>query len=89
MQRWGLPVAYVPILKGKLGEFLALEHASREVQSQIRPVMEVVPDPRDVLETFCDHAMDRVPNGMVLTIDCGALPPVRVLDGDSGGPMVR
>ncbi|GFE27112.1 beta family protein [Streptomyces nigrescens] len=84
-------MAYVPILKGKVGEFLALGHASTEVQSQIRPVMEVVPDcdVRDLLETFCDRAMDYVPNGMVLTVDCGALPAVRVLKGDVGGPMVR
>ncbi|WP_411135646.1 beta family protein [Streptomyces sp. C10] len=84
-------MAYVPILKGKVGEFLALGHASEEVQSQIRPVMEVVPDcdVRDLLETFCDRAMDYVPNGMVLTVDCGALPAARVLKGDVGGPMVR
>lgn len=53
--------------------------------------MELVPDPdvRDVLETFCDRAMDAVPQGMVLTVDSGALPPARVLDGDSGGPTAR
>ncbi|MFJ9541905.1 hypothetical protein ACIRPX_32245 [Streptomyces sp. NPDC101225] len=84
-------MAYVPILKGKAGEFLALGHASQEVQEQIRPVMEVVPDfdLRDLLETFCDHAMEHVPNGMVLTVDCGALPFVRVLEGDVGGPVLR
>ncbi|MFC7264139.1 beta family protein [Streptomyces lutosisoli] len=84
-------MAYVPILKGKAGEFLALGHASQEVQDQIRPVMEIVPDfdLRDLLETFCDHAMEHVPNGMVLTVDCGALPFVRVLEGDVGGPVLR
>ncbi|MEV0601012.1 hypothetical protein AB0I82_17180 [Streptomyces sp. NPDC050315] len=84
-------MAYVPILKGKEGEFLALGHAAPEVRTGIRPVMEVVPDPdlRDLLETFCDHAMEYVPNGMVLTVDCGALPSVRVLQGDVGGPIVR
>ncbi|WUC49447.1 beta family protein [Streptomyces sp. NBC_00554] len=84
-------MAYVPILKGKAGEFLALGHVTAEVQAQLRPVMEIVPDfeLRDLLETFCDHAMENVPDGMVLTVDCGALPPVRVLSGDAGGPMVR
>ena len=84
-------MAYVPILKGKAGEFMALEHATAEVRSFIRPVMEIVPDPdlRDILETFCDHAMDAVSNGMVLTVDCGALPAVRVLEGDAGGPIAR
>ncbi|EXU68051.1 hypothetical protein Z951_11430 [Streptomyces sp. PRh5] len=84
-------MAYVPILKGKAGEFMALEHATPEVRACIRPVMEIVPDLdlRDILETFCDHAMDAVPNGAVLTVDCGALPEVRVLQGDVGGPMAR
>lgn len=84
-------MAYVPILKGKAGEFLALGHVAAEVQAQLRPVMEIVPDLelRDLLETFCEHAMENVPNGMVLTVDGGALPPVRVLRGDTGGPMVR
>lgn len=82
---------YVPILKGKTGEFLALGHVSKEVQAQIRPVMEIVPDfeLRDLLETFCEHAMDNVPSGMVLTVDCGALPIGRVLEGDVGGPIAR
>ncbi|MFJ9869837.1 hypothetical protein [Streptomyces sp. NPDC101165] len=84
-------MAYVPILKGKAGEFLALGHASPEVQAQIRPVMEIVPDfeLRDLLETFFGHAMENVPSGMVLTVDCGALPSVRVLEGDVGGPVAR
>ncbi|MCM9081843.1 beta family protein [Streptomyces spororaveus] len=89
--RWGKPLAYVPILKGKAGEFSALEHVTPTVRSRIRPVMELVPDPdvRNVLETFCDRAMDAVPKGAVLTVDCGALPTARVLEGDAGGPMAR
>lgn len=84
-------MAYVPILKGKAGEFHALGHAAREVQAQIRPVLEIVPDfeLRDLLETFCEHAMEHVPKGMVITVDCGALPSVRVLEGDVGGPVAR
>ncbi|TLS45975.1 hypothetical protein FE633_12565 [Streptomyces montanus] len=84
-------MAYVPILKGKAGEFLALGHASPEVQAQVRPVMEIVPDfeLRDLLETFCEHAMENVPNGMIVTVDCGALPPGRVLKGEAGGPVTR
>ncbi|WP_235613528.1 beta family protein [Streptomyces olivochromogenes] len=84
-------MAYVPILKGKAGEFLALGHVTAEVQAQLRSVMEIVPDLelRDLLETFCEHAMEHVPDGMILTVDCGALPPVRVLRGDVGRPLVR
>ncbi|MFB7370326.1 beta family protein [Streptomyces sp. NPDC056222] len=89
--RWGKPLAYVPILKGKAGEFSALGHVTPAVRSCIRPVMELVPDPdvRDVLETFCDRAMDAVPQGTVLTVDSGALPTGRVLEGDAGGPVTR
>ncbi|MFD6043267.1 hypothetical protein ACFWG7_18390 [Streptomyces koyangensis] len=84
-------VVYVPVLKGKAGEFYALAHTSPAVRQHIRPVMELVPDEqvRNLLETFCDHAMNYVPNHMVLTVDCGALPRGRVLEGDVGGPVVR
>ncbi|MFG2619475.1 beta family protein [Streptomyces sp. NPDC048507] len=84
-------MAYVPILKGKAGEFSALRHTTPAVRSCIRPVMELVPDPdvRNVLETFCDRAMDAVPPGMVLTVDSGALPAARVLEGAAGGPIDR
>lgn len=50
------------------------------------------PDPelvRDQLETFSDRAMDAIPNGEVLTVDCGALPAIQVLEGASGGPIAR
>ncbi|MDD9378890.1 beta family protein [Streptomyces sp. ZAF1911] len=84
-------MVYVPILKGKAGEFSALEHVTPAVRASIRPVLELVPDPdvRDVLETFCDRAMDAVPQGEVLTVDSGALPATRVLEGDAGGPTAR
>lgn len=85
-------VTYVPILKAKAGEFEALQHATAEVRSRMRPVMELVPDPelvRDQLETFSDRAMDAIPGGSLLTVDCGALPQERVLKGDVGGPIAR
>ncbi len=87
----GAGMAYVPILKGKAGEFRALEHATSDVRERLRPVMEIVPDPdvRDVLETFCRHAMDAVPLGEMLTVDCGALPTQQVLQEDAGGPVAR
>lgn len=68
-------MAYVPILKGKLGEFIALGHMAPEVQASVRPVMEVVPDGevRDILETFRRHACDQLPPGLDLAVDCGAL----------------
>ena len=80
-------MTYVPILKGKKGEFLALKHASAEVQSQIRPVMEIVPDSE--VATFCSQAMDSTPAGMVLTVDCGALSGMSSSRSDISGPMMR
>jgi hypothetical protein len=80
-------VTYVPILKGKKGEFLALKHASAEVQSQIRPVMEIVPDSE--VATFCTHAVDSTPDGMVLSVDCSALSGTNASRVDIGGPMMR
>ncbi|MFF2407146.1 hypothetical protein [Streptomyces sp. NPDC058092] len=85
-------MAYVPILKAKAGEFQALEHATPGVRSRMRPVLELVPDPelvRDQLETFSDRAMDAIPTGVVLTVDCGALPATQVLEGATGGPIAR
>lgn len=83
-------MAYVPILKGKKGELLALKHASPEVQAQIRPVMEIVPgfNVKDPVATFCNQAADSLPEGMALTVDCGTLPAMSVLQ-DARGPMMR
>jgi hypothetical protein len=71
----GAAMAYVPILKGKLGEFTALGHMTAEVQAEVRPVMEVVPDAqvRDILETFRQNAWDHLPAGLDLAVDCGQL----------------
>jgi len=69
-------MAYVPILKGKLGEFLALGEMTREVQAHVRPVLEVVVGDarvRDVLETFREHAWRQLPRGLAVAVDCGAL----------------
>lgn len=56
-------MTYIPLLKGKAGEFLALGHASAEVQSQMRPVMDVVPDcgVRDLLETIVRSSVVLIP----------------------------
>ncbi|WP_225796341.1 beta family protein [Streptomyces aculeolatus] len=71
----GAAMAYVPIFKGKLGEFTALGHMAPEVQEMVRPVMEVVPDRevRDILETFRQNAWEHLPAGLDLAVDCGAL----------------
>ena len=68
-------MAYVPILKGKRGEFTALGNIDPKVQEDIRPVLEIVPDGRlrDVLETFLQHAVDHLPKGLAVAVDCGSL----------------
>ncbi|WP_441249554.1 beta family protein [Kitasatospora sp. McL0602] len=66
---------YVPILHGKLGEFLALRNIGPEVQARIRPVLEVVPDLQvaDVVQNFAGRIGEHLPNGLVVTVDCGRL----------------
>ncbi|MFI1091907.1 beta family protein [Streptomyces sp. NPDC020917] len=69
-------MAYVPILKGKLGEFLALGEMAPDVRRQVLPVLEVVVGDsrvRDVLETFREHAWRQLPTGLSVAVDCGAL----------------
>ncbi|MFB9364723.1 beta family protein [Kitasatospora albolonga] len=66
---------YVPILRGKAGELLALRHTSPEVRSGIRPVLEVVPDERlaDAVQTFARQLAEDLPKDLVVTVDCGQL----------------
>ncbi|MFE3503133.1 hypothetical protein [Kitasatospora sp. NPDC059160] len=66
---------YVPILRGKAGEFIALGHIGAHVQARIRPLLEVHPDRRlaDVVQTFARHAGDHLPARLTVTVDCGQL----------------
>jgi hypothetical protein len=68
-------VEYVPILRGKLGEILALGHASAEVLAQTRPVLELTREsrPADIVQTFARTAGEHLPKGVVITLDCGTL----------------
>ncbi|WP_326672469.1 beta family protein [Streptomyces sp. NBC_01257] len=85
-------MTYVPILKAKLGEFQALQHAAAEVRSRMRPIMELVPDPeaaKDPLETFASRAMDAVPQGHTLTVDGAGLSSAAMSHGAGRGPLAR
>ncbi|MGC0318488.1 beta family protein [Kitasatospora acidiphila] len=66
---------YVPILRGKVGEFIALSNTSDHVQAHIRPILEVHPDQRlaDVVRTFARHAGEYLPAHLAVTVDCGQL----------------
>ena len=71
----GAPVEYVPILRGKLGEILALRHASSEVLARTRPVLELTREsrPSDIVQTFARASGEHLPKGVVVTLDCGTL----------------
>ncbi|AUG81953.1 hypothetical protein CFP65_7370 [Kitasatospora sp. MMS16-BH015] len=66
---------YVPILRGKAGELLALRNISPEVQRAVRPVLEVVPDEElpDTVQTFASQVGENLPRDLVVAIDCGRL----------------
>ncbi|MCC9310971.1 beta family protein [Kitasatospora sp. RB6PN24] len=66
---------YVPILRGKAGEFIALRNTSADVQAHIRPLLEVHPDQRlaDIVRTFARHAGEHLPGNLTVTVDCGQL----------------
>ncbi|MGW7269765.1 beta family protein [Streptomyces sp. NPDC054864] len=72
-------MAYVPILKGKLGEIQALGHVPPHVQSAIRPLLDAMPGAIDPLQTLADRAMEHLPPGMAVAVDCAAITEPRRL----------
>ncbi|GAA1928990.1 beta family protein [Streptantibioticus ferralitis] len=83
-------MAYVPILKGKRGEFRALGEMAPAVQADVHPVLEVVNDQllRDVMETFREHAWNQLPPGLDVAVDCSDLWRTGPVGGVwSGHPM--
>ncbi|OEU90724.1 hypothetical protein DB35_02075 [Streptomyces abyssalis] len=83
-------MAYVPILKGKRGEFTALGQMEPGVQAEVHPIMEVVHDERlrDVMETFRKNAWSQLPQGLDIAVDCGGLWHHGVVGGVwTGRPM--
>jgi hypothetical protein len=66
---------YVPILKGKPGEFTAWQNADERVLARTRPVFEAVPSKgADVdLAKFVSDATSRWPAGHTLTYDTSAM----------------
>ena len=51
---------YVPILKGKLGEFNALEHVSELARENMYPLMEILPSPEQDITADVGKAFDRL-----------------------------
>jgi hypothetical protein len=70
---------YVPILKARRSEFLALDHAEPPVAAAIRPLLEVMQNPSgslsgSVLE-FGQQLTEAAPKGMIFAVDCRYLRP--------------
>lgn len=67
-------VVYMPILKGRMGEFLALDQAGPGVAGAVRPLFEVIQRPSGQLSgsvlDFGDRLMTAAPKGMVFAVDC-------------------
>jgi hypothetical protein len=81
--------SYVPILRGKPGEFSAWRNAGATVWNSTRPVFEVVPtkDPAADLTTFIARVTSDWPPGRVMTVDTAALDQSAV-GGTADGPTM-
>jgi hypothetical protein len=78
---------YVPILKARMGEILALDHAGPHVVAATRPLLEVMQNASrrlygSVLD-FGDRLMTHAPKGMIFTVDCRYLRTASSQIGDS------
>lgn len=73
-------MAYVPVLKGKPGEFKAWRNINRAVARATRPLFEVVPThgPDYDLDAFVRDARNSWPIGPRLTYDTGYVPEVTI-----------
>jgi hypothetical protein len=74
-------VMYVPILKARMGEFLALGKAGPNVIGAIRPLLEVMRGASGSLYgsviDFGDRLMAAAPKGMIFAVDCRYLRSAR------------
>jgi hypothetical protein len=85
-------IVYVPILKGRAGEFLALDNAGPAVAGAMRPLLEVMQNPSRMLYgsvlDFGDRLMAAAPKGMVFAVDCRYLRTARSDTADSSLSLV-
>jgi hypothetical protein len=82
-------VAYVPVLKGRQGEFAALADIQLSTRQRVLPLVEIVPGPADDpadLKSLIDHTARKLKvwAGDRLLLDAGLLPTDVVVDGQSG-----
>ena len=80
-------VMYVPILKARMGEFLALDNAWPPVTAVIKPLLEVMlnmsGDLYGSVLDFGDRLMATAPKGMAFAVDCRFLQAARNEMNDS------
>lgn len=82
-------VAYVPVLKGRQGEFAALADIQTSTRQRILPLIEIVPGPTDDpadLKSLINHTAKKLKiwAGDRLLLDAGLLPTDVVVNGQSG-----
>jgi hypothetical protein len=85
-----MPPTYVPILKGKPGEFKACRNADAAILTGTRVVMEVVPErglDRD-LTLFVRNVAAHWPKAEVLTVDSGFLDQTDSVAGTADGAVM-
>jgi hypothetical protein len=72
---------YVPILKARVSEFVALDHAEPPVAAAMRPLLEVMQEPSGSLNgsvlDFGDKLMEAAPKDMIFAVDCRYLRAAR------------
>lgn len=82
-------VIYVPVLKGRQGEFAALADIQLSTRQRVLPLIEIVPGPADEpadLRSLINHTARKLKvwAGDRLLLDAGLLPTDVIVDGQSG-----
>lgn len=82
-------VVYVPVLKGRQGEFAALAEVQLSTRQRVLPLVEIIPGPADDpadLKSLINHTARKLKvwAGDRLLLDAGLLPTDVVVDGRSG-----
>jgi hypothetical protein len=82
-------VIYVPVLKGRQGEFAALAEIQMSTRQRVLPLIEILPGPADEpadLKSLINHTARKLKvwAGDRLLLDAGLLPTEAAIDGQSG-----
>src|SRR5215813_4354380 len=85
----GMPEVYVPVLKGRQGEFAALGGIQPSTRQCILPLVEIVPGPAEepgALRSVIDRTAKKLSqwNGRRLLLDAGLLPTDVEVNGGLG-----